>query len=97
MTPPLWKQVGITKESLDEGERVGLKHNIQKTKIMASSPITSWQIDGKAMETVTEFIFLDSKITADSDCNHKIERCLLLGRTIMTNLSRKSDTTERLN
>ena len=78
----------------EESEKVDLKLNIHKTTIMTSSPITSWQIDG---ETVTDIIFLDSKITADSDCNHKIERCLLLGRTIMTNLSRKSDTTERLN
>jgi len=74
MTPPLWKKVGITKESLDEGERVGLKHNVQKTKIMASSPITSWNIDGGTMETVTEFIFLVSKITADSNCGHEIKR-----------------------
>ena len=74
MTPPLWKQVGITKESLDEGERVGLKHNIQKTKIMASSPITLWNIDGETMETVTEFIFFVSKITADGDCSHEIKR-----------------------
>ena len=64
----------------------GLKLNIQKTKIMASSPITSWQIDGENMETVTDFIFLGSKITADSDCNHEIKRRLLLGRKVMTNL-----------
>ena len=74
MTPPLWKKVGITKESLDEAERVSLKHNIQKTKIMASSPITSWNIDGETTETVTEFIFLVSKITADGDCGHEIKR-----------------------
>ena len=74
MTPPLWKKVGITKESLDEGERVGLKHNVQKPKIMASSPITSWNIDGGTMETVTEFIFLVSKITADGNCGHEIKR-----------------------
>ena len=61
-------------------EKIGLKLNIQKTKIIASSPITSWQIDGETMETVTDFIFLGSKITADGDCNHEIKRCLLLGR-----------------
>ena len=65
---------------------VGLKLNIQKTKIMASNPITSWQIDGETMETVTDFIFLGSKITADSDCSHEIERCFLLERKAMTNL-----------
>ena len=67
-------------------EKVGLKINIQKTKIMASSPITSWQIDGKTMETVTDFIFGGSKITADGDCSHEIKRHLLLGRKVMTNL-----------
>ena len=66
-----------------ESEKVGLKLNIQKTKIMASGPITSWQIDG---ETVTDFIFRGSKITADGDCSHEIKRCLLLGRKVMTNL-----------
>ena len=70
----------------EESEKVGLKLNIQKTKIMASSPITSWQIDGKTMATVTDFILLGSKITADSDCSHEIKRCLLLGRKPMTNL-----------
>ena len=70
----------------EETEKAGLKLNIQKTKIMASSPITSWQIDGKTMETVTDFIFLGSKITADCDCSHEIKRCLLLGRKAMTNL-----------
>ena len=69
-----------------ESEKVGLKLNIQKTKIMASGPITSWQIDGETMETVTDFIFLGSKITADSDCSHEIKRRLLLGRKVMTNL-----------
>ena len=69
-----------------ESENVGLKFNIQKTKIMASSPITSWQIDGETMETVTDFIFLGSKITADGDCSHEIKRRLLLGRKVMTNL-----------
>ena len=70
----------------EESEKVGLKLNIQKTKIMASGPITSWQIDGETMETVTDFIFLDSKITKDSDCIHEIKRCLLLGRKAITNL-----------
>ena len=70
----------------EESEKVHLKLNIQKTKIMASSPITSWQIDGETVETVTDFIFLGSKITADSDCSHEIKRCLLLGRKAMTNL-----------
>ena len=68
----------------EESEKVGLKLNIQKTKIMASGPITSWQIDGETMETVTEFIFLGSKITAYGDCSHEIKRCLLLGRKAMT-------------
>ena len=70
----------------EESEKAGLKLSIQKTKIMASSPITSWQIDGEAMETVTDFIFLASKITADGDCCHKIKRQLLLGRKALTNL-----------
>ena len=70
----------------EENEKVGLKLNIQKTKIMATGPITSWQIDGETMETVTEFIFLGSKITEDGDCSHKIKRCLLLGRKVMTKL-----------
>ena len=70
----------------EESEKVGLKLNIQKTKIMASSPIASWQIDGETMETLTDFIFLGSKITADGDCSHEIQRCLLLGRKAMTNL-----------
>ena len=69
----------------EESEKVGLKLNIQKTKIMASSPISSWQIDGETVETMTYFIFLDSKITADVDCSHEIKRCLLLGRKAMTN------------
>ena len=69
----------------EESEKAGLKLNVQKTKIMASSSITSWQINGETMETVTDFIFLDSKITADGDCRHKIKRCLLLGRKVMTN------------
>ena len=70
----------------EESEKVGLKLNIQKTMIMASGPITSWQIDGETMEIVRDFIFLGSKITADGDCSHEIKRCLLLGRKIMTNI-----------
>ena len=69
-----------------ESEKDGLKLNIQKTKIMASGPITSWEIDGETVETVSEFIFMGSKITADGDCSHKIKRCLLLGRKVITNL-----------
>ena len=70
----------------EESEKAGLKLNIQKTKIMASGPITSWHIDGETMETVTDFILGGSKITADGDCSHEIKRCLLLGRKVMTNL-----------
>ena len=70
----------------EESEKAGLKLNIQKTKIMATGPITSWQIDGETMETVTDFIFFSSKITANGDCSHEIKRCLLLGRKVMTNL-----------
>ena len=70
----------------DESEKVGLKLNIQKTEIMASGPITSWEIDGETVETVTDFIFLGSKITADGDCSHEIKICLLLGRKVMINL-----------
>ena len=70
----------------EESEKVGLKLSFQKTKIMASSPVTSWQIDGETVETVSDFIFLGSKITADDDCNHEIKRCLLLGRKAVTNL-----------
>ena len=70
----------------EESEKVGLKLNIQKTKLMASSPFTSWQIDGETVETVSDFIFLGSKITADGDCSHEIKRRLLLGRKVMTNL-----------
>ena len=70
----------------EESEKVGLKLNIQKTRIMASSPITSWEIDGETVETVSEFIFLGSKIPADGDCSHEIKRRLLLGRKVMTNL-----------
>ena len=72
----------------EESEKVGFKVNIQKTKIMASSPITSWQIDGETVETVTDFTFWGSKITEDGDCSHEIKRCLLLGRKAMTNLDR---------
>ena len=70
----------------EESEKVGLKLNIQKTKIMASGPITSWQIDGETMEPVRDFLFLGSKVTADGDCSHEIKRRLLLGREVMTNL-----------
>ena len=70
----------------EENENVGLKFNIQKTKIMASGPITSWEIDGETVETVSDLIFLGSKITADGDCSHEIKRCLLLGRKVMTNI-----------
>ena len=70
----------------EESEKVGLKLNIQKMKIMASGPITSWEIDGETVETESDFIFLGSKITADGDCSHEIKRCLLLGRKVMTNL-----------
>ena len=70
----------------EESEKAGLKLNIQKTKITAFSPITSWQIDGETVETVADFIFLGSKITADGDCSHKIKRCLLFGRMVMTDL-----------
>jgi len=70
----------------EESEKIGLKLNIQKTKIMASDPITSWQIDGETVETVADFIFLGSKITVDGDCSHEIKRCLFLGRKVMTNL-----------
>ena len=90
MTPPYGIKQRRTQEPLDERERgegkVGLKLNIQKTKIKASGPITSWQIDGETTETVTDFIFLGSKITADGGCSHEIKRCLLLGRKAMTNL-----------
>ena len=87
---PYCRKQRRSEEPLDERERgefkAGLKLNIQKTKIMASGPITSWQIDGETMQTVTNFIFLDSKITADGDCSHEIKRHLLLGRKAMTNL-----------
>ena len=73
----------------EESEKAGLKLNIQKTKVMASGPITSWQIDEDTMETMRNFLFLGSKITADGDCSHEIKRCLLLGRKAMTNLDSK--------
>ena len=74
----------------EESEKAGLKLNIQKTKIMASGPITSWEIDGETVETVSNFMFLGSKITADGECSHEIKRCLLLGRKVMTNSMFKS-------
>ena len=80
------EQKNLLKKVKEESEKVGLKINIQKTKIMASDPITSWQIDGETMETVTDCISLGSKITVDGDCSHEIKRCLLLGRKAMTNL-----------
>ena len=90
MTPPLWQKVKKTKSLLmkvrEESEKVSLKLNIQETKIMASSPITSWQIDGETAETVADFILGSSKITADFDCSLKIKRHLLLGRKAITNL-----------
>ena len=76
----------LLKRVKEESEKVSLKLNLQKTKIMASGPITSWQIDGVTVETVRDFIFLGSKITADGDCSHEIKRCLLLGREAMINL-----------
>ena len=87
MTPPVWQKVKNNLMKVkEESEKVGLKLNIQKTKIMASGPITSWQIDGEIMETVTDLIFLGSKITENGDCSHEIKRHLLLGRKVMTNL-----------
>ena len=91
ITQPLWQRVKKELKSLlmkvkEESEKVGLKLNIQKTKIMASGPITSWEIDGETVETVSDFIFWGCKITADGDCSHEIKRHLLLGRKVMTNL-----------
>ena len=80
------EELSLLMKVKEESEKVGLKLNIQKSKIMASGPITSWQIDGETVETVTDFIFLGSKITADCDCSHEIKRHLLLGRKVMTNL-----------
>ena len=96
MTPSLWQKSEELKSLLmkvkEESEKGGLKLNIQKTKIMASGPITSWQIDGETMETVKDFILGGSKITADGDCSHEIKRCLLLGRKDMTNLDSRNIT-----
>ena len=91
MTPPIMAESEEELQSLltkvkEENEKVGLKFNIQKMKIMAPGPITSWQIDGETAETVSDFIFRGSKITADADCSHEIKRCLLLGRKVMTNV-----------
>ena len=91
MTPPLWQKVKKNLKTLlmkvkEKSEKFGLKLNIQKTKIMASGPITSWQIDGETVETAPDFICLGSKITADGDCSHEMKRCLFLGRKAMTNL-----------
>ena len=91
MTPHLWQKVNQELKSLlvkvkEESEKVDLKLNIQKTMIMASCPITSWQINGETVETVEDFIFLGSKITADGDCSHEIKRCLFLGKKVMSNL-----------
>ena len=87
MIPPLWQKVkNLLMKVKEESEKVGLKVNTQKTKITASGPITSWEIDGETVETVSYFILVDSKITADGDCSHEIKRCLLLGRKVMTNL-----------
>ena len=80
------KYLGLLMKVIEESEKPGLKLNIQKTKVMASRPITSWQIDGETMETVTDFIFLGSRMTADGDCSHEIKRHLLLGKKAMTNL-----------
>ena len=93
MTPPLWQESKEELKSLlmkvkEESEKVGLKLNIQKTKIMASSPITSGEIDGETVETVSDFIFLGSKLTADGDLSHEIKRHLLLGRKVMSNIDR---------
>ena len=87
MIPPLWQKLkSLLMKVKEDSEKVGLKLNIQKMKIMASGPITSWEIDGETVETVRNFIFGGSKITADGDCSHEIKRLLLLGRKVMTNL-----------
>ena len=88
MKPPLWQKAmkSLLMKVKEEREKVGLKLNIQKRKIMASGPITSWQLDGETVETVSDFILGGSKITADGDCSHEIKRRLILGRKIMTNL-----------
>ena len=86
MTESEEEQKSLLMKVKEESEKVGLKLNIQKRKIMASGPITSWEIDGETMEAVTDFLFLGSKINVESDCSHEIKRCLLLGRKAMTNL-----------
>ena len=90
MTPPLWQNEEELKSLLmkvkEESENVGLKLNIQKTKIMACGPLISWEVDGETVETVSDFIFCGSKITAEGDCSHEIKRRLVLGRKVMTNL-----------
>ena len=86
MTESKEKLKSLLMKVKEESEKLGLKLNIHKTNIMASGPITSWEIDGETVETVRDFIFLGSKITADDDCSHEIKRCLLLGRKVMTNL-----------
>ena len=86
MTPYTVELKSLLMKVKEESEKVGLKLNIQKIKIMASGPITSWEIDGETVETVADFIFWGSKITAEGDCSHEIKRCLLLGRKVMTNL-----------
>ena len=87
MTPPLWQKAkSLLMKVKVESEKVGLKLIILKTKIMTSSPITSWEIDGETVETVSDFMFLGSKLTVDGDCSHEIKRRLLLGRKVMTNL-----------
>ena len=91
MTPPLWQESEEELKSLlmkvkEESEKVGLKLNIQKMKVMASGPISSWEIDGETVETVSDFIFWGSKITSDGDCSHEIKRCLLIERKALTNL-----------
>ena len=97
MTPPLWQKAKEELKSFlmkvkKKSQKVGLKLNIQKTKTMASGPITSWQVDGETIETVRDFIFGGSKITADGDCSHEIKRCLLLQRKVKTNLDSKAET-----
>ena len=103
MTPLLWQKAKKTAElkillmkMKEESEKAGLNLNIQKTEIMAAGPITSWQIDGEIMETVTDFLFLGSKITADGDCSHEIKRRLLLGKRVMTNLGNMLKSRETL-
>ena len=91
MTPPKWQKVkSLLMKVKEEREKVGLKLNIQKTKIMASGPLASWQTDGETVETVSDFIFGGSKITADGDCSHEIKRRLLLGSKVMTKIGRAS-------